>query len=219
MKKKNFTGHVSSLLAVLFALQLPLHAQTTIKDFFASSSPQVLYLGIDFTKTKLIDDANTSVNDLRDREYTAINELVLQEPKKYDLKKAFHKDNTDHDLGLVNARNEKANTEEIKSTNSGDFHRFKEDDIKAIVSGYDFKDKKGFGLLFVMEAMSKSDKAIAMWATVIDMGSKTMLMTERVEGKLGMGFGVRNYYATGIHSAIEAIEKKKYEEWKTKYSK
>ncbi len=215
MKKRMISSRLS-LLAIFFLATVALHAQSA-KEFFSSSTPQVLYLGIDFTKTKVIDDANLNVSDLRDRQYTGINELVLQEPKKYDLKSAFHKDNIDHDLGAVNKRNEKANTEDIKSTNSSDFHRLKEEDIKSLVSGFDFGGKKGYGLLFVMEAMSKSDKSVAMWATIIDMGSKKVLATERVEGKLGMGFGVRNYYATGIRSAIDHIEKKEYKEWKTKY--
>jgi len=216
MKQQTFPRLVSLLIAALFLSQISLQA-LTLKDFFSSSEPAVLYLGIDFTKTKVIDDANLSVNDLRDRQYTGINELVLQEPKKYDLKSAFHKSNLDHDLGFVNKRNEKANTEEIKSTSSADFHRLKEDDIKSLVSGFDFGDKKGFGILFVMEAMSKSDKGVAMWATIVDMGAKKVLMTDRVEGKLGMGFGVRNYYATGVKSVIDHIEKKKYDEWKAKY--
>ncbi|HEX4849565.1 MAG TPA: hypothetical protein VFV08_02110 [Puia sp.] len=213
--KKTILIHVGLLALAFVGFQASLQAQT-VKDIFNSETP-VLYLGIDFTKTKLIDDANTNANDLRDRQYTGINELVLQESKKYDIKGAIHKSNVDHDLGTVNKRNEKANAEEIHSTNSSDFHRLKEDDIKALVSGFDFGDKKGVGLIFVMEAMSKSDKAVAIWVTFVDMAGKKVLLTDRVEGKLGMGFGVRNYYATGVKSVIENVEKKKYKEWQAKY--
>ena len=46
-----------------------------------------------------------------------------------------------------------------------------------------FQGKKGIGILFVMEAMSKREKAAAIWVTLIDMKTKKVLLTERIEGK------------------------------------
>jgi hypothetical protein len=189
----------------------------TIKDVFSSSETPILYLGIDFTKAKVIGDETSSAGDIRDREYQAINGLVVEEGKKFKINAAFHKSNIDHDLGPVEKRNDKINTEDIKSTSSADFHRLKEEDIKNLVSGFDFGDKKGIGLLFVMEAMDKTEKAAAIWVTLIDMKNKNILMTDRVEGKTGMSFGFRNYWATAVRSVIENIEKKRYKEWQQKY--
>ena len=205
------------MTALTFLIVLQATVAQTIKEVFSNSETPILFLGIDFTKAKLIDDANANPNDIRDRQYAGINDLVVTETKKYDLKSAFHKSFVDHDLGLVAKRNEKINTEEIKSTNTSDFHRLKEADIDALVKGFDFGDKKGVGLLFVMEGMGKSEKAAAMWVTLIDMKSKKVLMTERMEGKTGMGFGFRNFWAIPIKNVIEEIEKKKYSEWKSKY--
>jgi hypothetical protein len=189
----------------------------TLKEFFSNEGTNAFYVGIDFTKNKLIDDANANSSDIRDRQYTGINELVVTETKKYDLKSAFHRSSgMDHDLSLVNDRNTKANADDIKSTSTADFHRLKEDDIKSLVKSFDFKDKKGLGILLVSEAMSKSDKTIAMWVAFVDMNSKKVLLTDRVEGKVGMGFGFRNNWASSIKSVLEQIEKKKYKEWKAK---
>jgi len=215
MKKKNALKP-GFLFVVFFVAMLQGNAQT-LKDVFSNSETSIFYLGIDFTKAKLIDDATANVNDIRDRQYDGINDVVVNEPKKYDLKSAFHRNSMDHDLGLAAKRNEKANAEEIKSTSSSDFHRFKEDDIKSIIGTWDFGGKKGIGLIFVMEAMSKSEKAAAMWVTLVDMSSKKVLMTERMEGKASMSFGFRNYWATTIKSVIDRIEKKAYDEWKSKY--
>ncbi|HVY76738.1 MAG TPA: hypothetical protein VG890_18040 [Puia sp.] len=189
----------------------------TLKDFFNNEGTIAFYVGIDFTLNKVIDDANANVTDIRDRQYNGLNDLVVDEAKKYDVKSAFHRSGTvDHDLSLVADRNTKANADAIKSTNTADFHRLKEADIQNLVSGFDFKDKKGLGILFVSEAMSKSEKAIALWAVIVDMGTKKVLLTDRVEGKVGMGFGFRNYWATGIKAALDQIEKKRYKEWKSK---
>jgi hypothetical protein len=71
--------------------------------------------------------------------------------------------------------------------------------------------------LFVVEGMSKGQKGETIWVTFIDMGAKKMLFTERMEGKTGMVFGFRNYWAAPINDVIKTIEKKKYKEWQAKY--
>jgi hypothetical protein len=190
----------------------------TLKDFFSSGETHSVFLGIDYTLAKVIDDNSATAPDIRDRYYPGINDLILNEPKKYDPKSAFHKTIMDNDLGLVMKMNEKINVDNIKSIASSDFHRLKSEDISSLVQQYDFAGKKGIGILFVAEAMSKPDKGAAFWVTLIDMTTRKVLMTERLEGKTGMAFGFRNYWATPVHNVLEEIEKKKYNEWKGKYS-
>ncbi len=82
---------------------------------------------------------------------------------------------------LIEIKNVK--TEDIISTNSADYNRLKEADITTLVKGFDFKGKKGLGILFIVEALSKTEKAAAVWVTLIDMPAKKVLLTERIEGK------------------------------------
>jgi len=210
------TVKASFFMLFIFMLAQPAFSQT-LKEFFNSSEVTALYLGIDFTKAKLIDDATANEMDIRDRQYAGINDLVVTETKKFDLNAAFHKSNIDHDLGLVAKRNQKADAGQIKSTNTSDFHRLKEEDINTLVKGFDFGDKKGIGILFVMEAMSKSGKAAAIWVTFIDMKAKKVLLTERIESKTSMAIGFRNFWASTIKNLLNTIEDKKYKEWKSKY--
>ncbi|MEO6730754.1 MAG: hypothetical protein ABIN01_06020 [Ferruginibacter sp.] len=214
MKRVNKLAWLVAFLSFFNGTQ-QMNAQS-LKDVFNSSETTIFYLGVDFTQARLI-DAPENALDIRDRNYPAINDLIVNEPKKYDLAGAFHKSNIDHDLGMVAKRNAKINTEEIKSTNTSDYSRLKEEDINKLVKGFDYGGKKGIGLLFVVEGMSKAKKGATIWVTMIDMSAKKMLMTERVEGKTGMGFGFRNYWANPIRDVIEEIEKKKYKEWKAKY--
>jgi hypothetical protein len=211
------TGKSRSMLITGMLLACLISRGQTLKDVFSSSETPMVYLGIDFTKAKLIGDDITSAADVKERQFQGINDLIVEEAKKYDLRAAFHKSNVDHDLGPVEKRNDKINSESIKSTNSGDFRRLKPEDISALVSGFDFGDKKGIGLLFVMEGMDKPGKAAAIWVTLIDIKGRKVLLTERIEGKTGMGFGFRNFWAAAIHSVIETIEKKKYKEWQKQY--
>ena len=208
---------VYSRLFILFVIVVTTQFQAlsqTLKEVFTNSETPVFYYGIDFTKARVIDDANANALDIRDRQFTGINELVITESDKFDLRSAFNR-TVDHDISAVNSRNEKVNAEAIKSSSSADFNRLKESDIDALIKGFDGGGKKGVGLLFIVEGMSKSEKAIAVWVTLFDPKSKKVLLTERLEGKAA-GFGFRNYWAGGIRSVINEIKKKKYNEWKTK---
>ena len=65
-----------------------------------------------------------------------------------------------------------------------------------------------------MEGMDKTKKLATIWFTLIDMGAKKVLTTDRVEGKLGNGIGFRNYWASAIKNAISQAKSKHYNQWK-----
>lgn len=190
----------------------------TLNEFFNNSEMRLTYLGIDFTKARLINDPNANSFDVRNKLYPSVNYVVINEPKKFDIAGAFRKSNVGNDLSAVNARNEKINAEEITSSNTDDFYRLKEADFTSIVKGLDISGKSGIGLLFVMEGMKKQGKGgeASMWVLLIDMKSKKVLMSERFENKAS-GIGSRNYWASTIRGTLEDINKKKYKEWKAKY--
>jgi hypothetical protein len=214
MKRLN---KLNLLIAVLLFCGIQSASSQTLKDFFASSETPVVYLGVDFTKARLIGESGNPM-DIRDRLYNSINDLTVNEPKKYDIAGAFHKSNVTNDLSAVKARNVKVNAEEIISSNSEDYNRLKESDIASIVKALNISGKKGIGVLFVMEAMRKVDKrgTAAVWTVLVDLQSKKVLHAERVESK-ATGIGFRNYWASTIKETLETIEKKKYKEWKAKY--
>jgi len=215
MKRTVKFSFFMSFIFIVLMVQ-PAFSQT-LKDFFNSDGTTALYLGIDFTKAKLIDDPKSDASEIRDRQFAGINQLVVTETKKFDLNAAFHKSNIDHDLGTVTKRNEKMDAGQLMSTNTSDFHRLKEEDINSLVKGFDFGDKKGIGILFVMEAMSKSGKEAAIWVTFIDMKARKVLLTERVEEKTSMAIGFRNFWASAIKNLLNEIEGDKFKQWKIKY--
>ena len=198
------------LLTILSFCTKNLSAQT-FQDYFKPET-NVTWLGIDFTDVKVIGHTDMELEDLATRQFQGINELVLAEPKKFDLPKAFHKESVASDLSLVKAKNKGISDSQIKSDNDADLARFSNATIDKMVKSYDFGSKKGIGVIFFMEGMSKKKERSYIWVTFIDMGSKKVLYTERMEEKVG-GFGLRNYYAKSIYEALEDIEKK-YKDWK-----
>lgn len=211
---KSFTMQRKMSLLLLASLFFVVNSKAqTLKEFFTSGTP-LTYLGVDFTQARVIGEAVTDANDIRDRFFGSINNVIIAEPKKYDIAGAFHTQVT-ADLELVKKRNAAISTETIKSSNTADFSRLKPADIDKLVRGFDFGGKKGVGLLFVMDGMSKGEQAANVFVTLVDMSSKKVLLTERIEGKAG-GFGFRNYWARSIFEVLKDINDHKYREWKQK---
>ncbi len=212
MKKNLFT----SILFIVFFFTAFLAKSQTLSDVLNNKETPIYYYGIDFTKAVLIGDANANPRDIVERQFAGINDLMVNEPKKYDIAGAFRKAEINSDLSFVAKRNEKINPDKLISSSTEDYNHLTEADIKSVVNSFNTGGKTGTGLLFIVDAMSKPKKAVSAWVTLFDAKSKKILLTERVEGTVGMGFSFRNYWATGFKKIIDNIESKKYKEWKNK---
>jgi hypothetical protein len=213
MKNKN----LSCLLAVaLFMFPSFMNGQAiTASAFFSNESTPTTYLGIDFTLAKLVNDDASNAKTIQSTQFNGINDLIVKESKKYDVQEAYHRSNWTPDLKEVENRNDKTNPDQLKSSNEADLTRLKPEDIDNLVGNFNYGTLKGYGVLLIMEGMSKTGKLCTIWFTLIDMDSKKVLTTARVEGKLGSGFGFRNYWASAIKNAISHVKSKDYDQWKT----
>lgn len=207
------------LLLCLFALstQQAGTAQNAAK-LFTDDNAQVTWLGVDFTQAKVLGEAGTASGETMKEHFDRINNLIINEAEKYDLKKALQKKEVLYDLDPVTAANAGIDADGLTSNSSADKNGLNADKIAALVKGYNSKTKTGYGLIFFVETLDKPNTKGVMWVTFIDMASKKVLLTEKMEGKSG-GFGFRNYWAKPIYLIIEQIEKKKFKEWKSKYKK
>lgn len=210
----------SCMLVVLLLVAGKASFAQTLKDFFSNTSTNLTYLGIDYTQNKLINDPGGNANDIKGRLYNSMNEVVVNEMgKNYNISGAFNRSNSvTTDIAAVTARNEKISTSEIMSSSPSDFNRLKEDDIAKCIKALDLKGKEGVGLVFVMEGMKKEEKKSygAVWVTLIDMKTKKVLMTERMEQEAA-GFGFRNFWVSIIKKSIVEVDKKRYKDWKNAY--
>lgn len=214
------TQKLSLLFAILFLLAGTQSFSQSLKDFFSNNSIPLTYLGIDYTKNRLINDPGGNPADIQARLYGSMNDLVINEPDNYKIADAFNRSGeVTNDISAVTAKNGKINANDIRSSNASDFNRLTEADIAAVVKALDLKNKDGIGLVFIMEGMMKEEKKSfgSVWVTLIDMKTKTVLMTERMEQEAA-GFGFRNFWASIIKKSIIEINKKKYKGWEKKYS-
>src|SRR5882672_4541804 len=154
MKNKNLSFFFGSLLFIMPAFTQG--QSLSAKAFFKSDSIPATYLGIDFTLAKLINDNESNATVIQSQQFNGINDLIVKEYKKYDVQKAYHRVNWTVDTKEVEARNLKANPDQLKSTNDGDLTRLSTGDIDKLVSNFDFGAHKGYGVLLIVEGLDKT---------------------------------------------------------------
>ncbi len=145
----------ASLIKIDFAIPVPgansiytLSAQTA-KNIFDPGTP-VTYLGIDFTLARVIGES-ADATDIRDRQFPAINNVVIAQSGQFDIAGALQRSTISSDLTLVNARNGKIPVQQIKSGNGKDFNHLAVSDIDKLIGSLRFLGKEmALVLLFVV---------------------------------------------------------------------
>lgn len=185
-------------------------------DVFDPQVP-VTFLGLDFSNAKLIGDRERlgSESDIRHL-LDGWNEVILNEPAKYDVAAAIERAKVDISLKAVEEHNAEIDVLSLYSSEAKDYFHMKPEIVKSVVASYDYKGQSGIGLMFVVESFSKLNAEGAIWVTFIDMKSKQVIFTERMTGKPA-GFGMRNYWSGAVYDILKHIGKKDFEMWKKKY--
>lgn len=194
---------------MVFALS-NIFAQGDTKVFDPDS--KLTWLGLDFSKAKFIGDEEALRNAGLPGLIRTWNNLLLDEAKKYDVAKMLHRGPVDINFDPVMTHNDALSLNGAMSHDSQKTRRLTEDSIANIVSRYKFNGAKGTGLMFNVETFSKIDETALVWVTFVDMDTKKVLWTRRMEGKPG-GFGLRNFWAGAVYKIMKDIEKTYYTQW------
>ena len=205
-------------LLTLFFLAgcIGLTAQDKSKIF---SNTELVWFGLDFTKATFVGQFDQGMGaapanglDMKNKFIPQWNNLIAGEQKKYDLKRAFRKDNIIYDMNSVNDLNAKIDVDVCMSFNPGKIERSQIDEM---VKKYSSGQKDGVGLSFIIENFNKGTQTSSIYVTFFDIATKKVLLCERMEGK-AMGVGIRNYWAGSIKHILDQIDEGAYKTWKGK---
>lgn len=196
---------------VLFNAATAATADNTLADLF-SGKGKLVFLGLDFTQAKYIGKIGfTDPMAIQNQHIVSWNNLIELEPKKFSLQKAFnlkddqYKSKVEDMVKLNKSVNVEKNITDEQSA-------LTEDQVKKAVGKYTLSEKDGIGLVYVVESLNKNSEKLVVWVTFIDLATKKVLHTEKVEGKAG-GFGFRNYWAGGVYKVNQEIDKNLFKKW------
>ena len=208
--KNNF----KTLFVCLLLLSINKIAFTqTLSDFLGSSQSKMTWLGLDFSEARLYGDATSENWYMKDRYFPSINDLVILEPKKYDVAKAFRKNNVAFELSITRKVNDNLDIDKFKTNSTEDLRRLNPEKIDSMIEKYDFGKNSGFGVVFIMEGMDKVSKTASIFVTIVYMVSKKVLLTKRMVAP-PRGFGFRNYWAYTVFLVLREIDNSQYKKWK-----
>ena len=208
----------SYLLLGMLCCMVTVKSQT-VRDIFYDSDVKISWLGIDFSHVKLIGNfaeffeaGEKSSWQIRDIYFPRWNNIILNEPEKYDIRGMIRKPDLWYDIDMLGDINSQTSLDEIESYNTV---KFSEEDIQSFVNQYNLQDKEGIGILFIAECLNKNAEEAYYHFVAINMKNKEVLFHERLRGEPN-GFGLRNYWANSIYSVIRNIREYYFGSWKSK---
>lgn len=190
------------VIATLF-LFMPAFAQSE-KDVISAS--EITWFGLDFSKAQFVGSFNqfaeaggNSGSEIKNKYFGQWNDVVVNERDKYDMKKSYNKTSVNYNLDIVTKRNASVDADKLITLNAEADH-IKKEDLAKIASAYK-TDKKGIGLVYVIDTFSKADEKGIIWVVFFDLATRKVLIAEKFTGKPG-GFGLRNFWVKPVHDVM-----------------
>ena len=182
-----------------------------IADLFIKTTP-FTYLGIDFSKCKLIGEGFENPKSM----FSDINALLEKEKAKYDINGAVRKRDPRYQYSIVDKRNSSI-LENSLTKNPNDLLIYSQ--LQTLVDEYDLATAgitDGLCLVIIADNLNKARAQGSFYYVILDVASKKILISDRFTGKAG-GRGLRNYWAKTVYETITTLKDRKYGVWKAMY--
>ena len=190
-----------SIISLLFAL-IGISAFSQSEVFTAT---EMVFYGLDFSKARFDENGGTTAfvtpATMQDKYFPALNELMVNERKKYDVAKAYKKENVEYYFDLADERN--ADFDVYKSfVDDEEMANLSREDVDAIAKSYKDAEHHGLGLIYVVDLVNHQRNTMTIQITFFDIDSGETLLVKKVRGEM-KGFSIRNYYAGGVYRVIK----------------
>lgn len=161
----------------------------------------VTFYGIDFTRAKVYGAKEGAMQF----KYTFddINKLFITEPKKYDIGKRLGVDVEVTSLEAVNDANKNIHPDDIMTTSSE--YTLNEKQIEDVIKALPIlSQEEKTGLVMVAMLLNKPEARATYQIVFFNTKTREILYSAPTNGK-AQGFGLRNYWAGSVHSAIKKL--------------
>lgn len=184
------------LIGLAFALMVTC---TAMAQTDVVSVPHIDYYGIDFSLARVY-GASESKEQFQ-RTFNAINELVIHEYSKYNIGKAFKKEDVETLLEVTVKNNDAIDPSTIFTYDKR--YELSNEQLISLVKQYDIKPHYKVGLVIVAGILNKSANYGGYTVVFFDTDSRDILLTKYVTGIPG-GFGLRNYWARSVYNILKS---------------
>lgn len=188
------------LLVLLFLASSLLCFGQDKKDI-QNLSPVTFY-GVDFSQAKVFGAKDSGQQFWAT--YPDINKLFITEPKKYDIGKRLDVEVAVTSLEAVNEANKKVNPDNIITTDNT--YTLTEQQIAEVIKALPIlSQEEKTGLVMVAMLLNKAEQRATYQVVFFNTKTREIIFSRPTNGK-AFGFGLRNYWAGSVHSAIKKLD-------------
>lgn len=197
-----------TLILLLLSMILP---QLKSQELNVFKTGDMVFYGLDFSESKFLGGSGqTSPITMQDKFMPALNELMIDERRRYDVASSYQKKNVEYYFDMADDINVRLNIEEHYSNEN--VEELNEEQISEAISRYKDDKHSGLGLVYLVTKVNHSNNLINIKIVFFSIERGDVLLVKSASGKM-KGFGIRNYYAGGIRQIISDT-KKSYPNWK-----
>lgn len=205
------------LFILIFITNTVLTKSQPLEDLLTNPKTVITYLGIDFSHAKYF--GNTGTVDTLEMIglFNKINDLIVVEYNKYDIKSAIKKDSVLLNISLTKKINTSIDKNKLLTKNYKELDKITKDSVQKIVKNYNLDEySDGIGFVFIVDHLIKRTEEEFFWVTFIDMKSKEVILTEKLY-QIAEGFGFRNHWARPFYLILENMKYTIWKDWNKKY--
>ena len=160
----------------------------------------ITFYGIDYSQVKIFGAYESPIQFKN--AFRRINELFIREAKKYNVGKQLKKEVTEISLDAVNQVNENIDPSKLMTYKSE--YSLSKEEIKATIDALPIQKTSGVGMVFIAQFLDKSNNRGTYEVVFFNTETKEIIEEWMTDGK-ARGFGLRNYWAGSIHSALKKL--------------
>lgn len=158
------------------------------------------FYGIDYSAAKVFGAAETPKQFIH--VFGEINQLFITESKKYDVSKKLKIKVNQISLKAVNQVNDNIDPEELMTTDTS--YTLSDKDIQRVLNALPVQKEPGIGMVIIAKLLNKADAYGSYQVVFFDIETREIVKDYAIGGK-ARGFGLRNYWAGSIYSAIKNL--------------
>jgi len=194
---------ISSFILAICLFALPAAAQLPA----AVTDPDIpiTWLGLDFEEALIIGDASLDMPSFTGIYARKINDIIENQPKRYDLEKYLKKKTVHYETDMLNESNAIIFTDNFVPS-APNLQSFTMEEIADLVADYSLKDDTGVGVALIVRAMDRTKRRLRANLTYIDMESKTVLYTREFTVSAG-GTEWAAYWANAVRRVLMEMQK------------
>ncbi|MDR1757411.1 MAG: hypothetical protein LBR51_00405 [Bacteroidales bacterium] len=180
--------------------------------FHFLTEKEIGWAGIDFSQSKFTKEGFDFTTEKMQRLCHEWNLLIINDQKKYDIRKAFRKPVIHYDLSMVSKLNRMVKSHLSRVERLRLHHQQSDESIRSYVESLPVPALSRYVLMVVVESFDARSCTASLWVVILQTEKNKIVLIEKFL-KNPAGFGIKNYWARCFYNLFFEICKLSFSRW------